>query len=216
MEADLVHEFFLHALEHLTPRGSLPEAPDPPFPAERGTLRRCDASIEQAHVVVGFLGACIQSPDRYALRVGNSLLSGQGGRLFRRLRDELGLAYAVTSACVEGLDPGYLAGYLATAPENAERARLALLAEFENLARGEIFARELEEARRKLVGSFEISLQENAFQAAQMALDEIYGLSSRSFETFAREVFGIPAEAVSQALGRYVNPLAPTCLVLGP
>jgi zinc protease len=167
-------------------------------------------------VIVGFLGARLQDEERYALRVGNAILSGQGGRLFRRLRDQLGLAYAVSSTCVEGLHHGYIAGYVATAPARAEDAAAELLTEFSRLAAGEIDDAEMERAQRKLVGGFEIALQENAFQAAQMALDDIYGLGYRAFASFADRVFSVRRSDVVAAAQRYLSPERHVRLSLGP
>ncbi|GAB4262633.1 MAG: pitrilysin family protein [Deferrisomatales bacterium] len=216
VDPDLVHEFFARAFESLRPTGELPAEPAPPERPRAPRVRSVDARTEQAHVIVGFLGTDIRSADRYPLRVANGILSGQGGRLFRRLRDELGLAYAVNSTCVEGLDPGYLAGYVATDPGRAERARDELLREFERLAAGELSLGDVEQARRKLVGSFEIAQQENAFQAAQMSLDEIYDLGYRAYERYAERLLSVTPADVIEACRRYVLPESCVCLMLGP
>ncbi len=216
VEPDRVFEFLERALVELEPCGNLAEEPAPPRPPREPVVRREPAGLEQAHVVVGFLGARIQDPHRYALRVLNAVLTGQGGRLFRRLRDEMGLAYAVTSTCVEGLDPGYLAGYIATSPENVQQAREGLLDEITRLAAAPPSGEELEQAKRKLVGSFEIALQENQMQATQMALDEIYGLGYRGHEAFAKRVMAVTPDDVAEAARRHLRPEASVTLVLGP
>jgi zinc protease len=216
VDPDLVHEFFEHALEHLDSHLPRPPPPQSPTPPEQPRLLRVEMPIEQAHVVAGFLGARITDPDRFALRIANGLLSGQGGRLFRRLRDDMGLAYAVASSCVEGLDRGYIAAYIATRPEAAETARDGLLTEFARLAGGELADEEVEDAKRKLVGGFEIGLQENAFQAAQMALDEIYGLGCRSFEAWAASVLAVSRADVIEAARRYFDRDRYACVILGP
>lgn len=212
---DRVIEFWERALEEVTPAEAVPPDPTSPRPPARAVHREA-SPFEQSHVVVGFLGARITDPDRHALRVIDALLNGQGGRLFRRLRDERGLAYAVTSVCVEGLDPGYLAGYIATAPDRAEEAREGILAEMVRLAEEPPDRDELERARRKLVGAFEIALQSNQVQATQMALDEIYGLGHRHLEAFADRIFAVDARAVQEAARRYLRPEHCVSVVLGP
>ncbi|MHB8763043.1 MAG: M16 family metallopeptidase [Deferrisomatales bacterium] len=216
VDPDLVHEFFRRALGELSPAGALPPEPAPPRPPSREVRRRETAPIEQAHLVSGFLGASLRDDDRHALRVANALLSGQGGRLFRALRDEQGLAYAVSSVSTEGLDAGYLAGYIATAPDRAGAARSGLLAEFARLASEEPGADEVAEAQRKLVGTYEIALQENAVQAAQLALDEVYGLGHRGFAAYARDLFAVTPAQVLAAARRYFRPGACVSLTLGP
>ena len=51
---------------------------------------------EQAHIIVGMRGISLHHPDRYALRVLESILASQGGRLFVELREKQSLAYTVT------------------------------------------------------------------------------------------------------------------------
>src|SRR5262249_8532869 len=77
---------------------------------------------QQSHMVVGFPGTTIDDPDRYALEVLSTVLSGQGGRLFVELRDKQGLAYRVNAFSLEGIDPGYFAVYIATSHENLDAA----------------------------------------------------------------------------------------------
>ncbi|MGI9553827.1 MAG: M16 family metallopeptidase, partial [Thermodesulfobacteriota bacterium] len=51
----------------------------------------------QIHIILGFQGPTIYDKDYYAFEVLNSILAGQGGRLFLELRDKKSLAYTVTS-----------------------------------------------------------------------------------------------------------------------
>lgn len=216
VDPEAVIDFFQTSLSHLGGAGKLPAEPARPITHRRPVHTRATLPVEQTHVVVGFLGTTVRSSDRCALRVAHSLLSGQGGRLFRRLRDELGLAYSVESTCVEGLHPGYVAAHAATSPNRAELARECLLAEFARIAAGDFTQREFDDARRKLVGGFEISLQENAFQAAQLALDEIYGLGHRGLESYPGDILAVSPQEVTAAARSYFDPHGHVSAVVGP
>lgn len=216
VDAGQVCDFFERALEVLAPRPQAAIDPAPPPRLEAPRVREATWTAEQAHVAVGFPGTRLGSPDRAPVQVLTAALAGQGGRFFRRLREERALAYAVDCSSVEGLDPGYLAGYAATAPDRIDEARDCLLAEFALVAREGITAEELAQAQRKLVGGFELALQENATQAAQMALDEVYGLGHRSFETYARRIFAVTGADLHEAARRYLRPEAWACVVLRP
>ncbi len=215
VDPDRLAAFLAHDLERLAPRDPAPAVGPPPAAVRAPRRRTRHAATEQAHVVVGFLGADVLSADRPALKVLNGILSGQGGRLFVRLRDHLGLAYSVSSTALEGLHSGYLATYAATDPERADQARDELLAECARLAAAPPDPAELERAKRKIVGSFEISLQESAFQAAQLALDEVYGAGFRSLADFARRVLAVDADALADVASRYLG-APPVCAVVGP
>lgn len=159
---------------------------------------------EQTHIVCGWLGTTLHSEDRLAMKIVNAMLSGQGGRLFVKLRDELALAYSVTSTNVEGLDRGYIAGYIATSPERAEEAREALVNVMAGLAEGSLKADEVTKAKQRLAGGYELALQENGFRAAQMALDEIYGLDWLDCKRHASRILSVPKKAVEEAARRYL------------
>ncbi|MEJ7602615.1 MAG: pitrilysin family protein [Kofleriaceae bacterium] len=88
----------------------------PPAPVgAREVYRYLDRA--QAHLVVGFPGATLAAPDRFALEILVAILGGQGGRLFSELREKRGLVYRISAHSIEGVDPGFVAVYLACAPE---------------------------------------------------------------------------------------------------
>ncbi|RUM89030.1 MAG: insulinase family protein, partial [Thermodesulfatator sp.] len=91
-----------------------PPAPEPVTAPKMVSLHR---ERQQEHIVLGFMGPGLTSPDRYPLEVLNAILSGQGGRLFTDLRDKKSLAYSVTSFTGFGIDYGSIASYIACAPE---------------------------------------------------------------------------------------------------
>ena len=58
---------------------------------------------EQTHILVGGLGTKITAEDRHALRLLQTILGGQSGRLFIELREKKSLAYTVAPLSMEGL-----------------------------------------------------------------------------------------------------------------
>src|SRR5262249_40029213 len=96
------------------PADQAPAVPtlDEPMHAPRRAERVLNK--QQAHLVIGFPGTTLGDPDRFALEVMATVLSGQGGRLFVELREKRGLAYRVSAFTLEALDPGYFAVYVAT------------------------------------------------------------------------------------------------------
>jgi len=176
---------------------------EPPPSAPREAVKRLDR--RQAHVVVGFRGSALDSPDRFALEVLSAVLSGQGGRLFLELRDRRSMAYSVTCAASEGLDPGYFAVYLGTAPEKVPEARTAVVHELQRLRAEPPTVEELERSRRYLVGVREIGLQRSGARAAVMAYDEAYGLGAQAHLRYPERILGVRREDVLAAARRYVD-----------
>jgi zinc protease len=159
----------------------------------------------QAHLVIGFPGATVDASDRFALEVLVTVLGGQGGRLFGELRDKQGLAYRVSAHSVEGVDPGFVAVYLACAPEKLEAALGAVRAELARARRDGITADELERARNYLLGSHQIAMQRRSAIANAMAYHEAYGLGWQSWASYDAAIRGVTAEEVAAAARKYLR-----------
>jgi len=195
---------------------SPPRVPqEPPLTSVR-LVRKDNPNKQQAHVVLGFPGTRIGHPDQYPLEVLDTILSGQGGRLFRKLRDQEGLAYTVTSFSRVGLDPGYFGTYIATSPRNLQRAIEGLQRELERVSRQEVTREELERAKRYIVGTYEIGLQTHAAQAMTMALDERYGLGFDYGKRYIQRIQKVTAEDVLRVAKAYIDLDRYVLVVVGP
>ncbi|PYK36987.1 MAG: hypothetical protein DME60_13025, partial [Verrucomicrobia bacterium] len=80
----------------------------------------------QGVIMVGYRGADIFSPDRYALELIDEASSDLGSRFFVRIREQMGLAYYVGASQMQGLVPGLFAFYLGTDPQKIEPVKTAL------------------------------------------------------------------------------------------
>jgi zinc protease len=160
---------------------------------------------EQAHFVLGFLGVSFHHPDSYALTVLNAALSGQGGRLFRELRDKESLAYALDFMAYPNLDPGFIGVYMGTHPNKLETAIEAVLRELEKVKEEGLIEEEMDRAKKYLIGNFEIGLQTNGAQANQMSLDELYGFGFDHYQKYPQEIQKVTKEDVNRVAKQYFN-----------
>ncbi|MDQ3365400.1 MAG: insulinase family protein [Myxococcota bacterium] len=159
----------------------------------------------QAHLVVGFPGATVDAPDRFALEVLVSILGGQGGRLFAELREKRALAYRVSAHSVEGVDAGFVAVYLSCAPEKLGEAVVSIRAELERVRVDGITAGELERARSYLIGSHEIAMQRRAAVANALAYHDAYGLGWQTWSRYADTIRAITPADVAAAAATYLR-----------
>jgi zinc protease len=160
---------------------------------------------EQAHFVLGFLGVSFHHPDSYALTVLNAALSGQGGRLFRELRDKESLAYALDFMAYPNLDPGFIGVYMGTHPNKLETAIEAVLRELEKVKVEGVTEEEMDRAKKYLIGNFEIGLQTNGAQANQMSMDELYGFGFDHYQKYPQEIQKVTKEDVNRVAKQYFN-----------
>lgn len=173
------------------------------FPSSKEIEERVDKN--QAHLVLGFLGTPLRNEDRYPLAVLDAILSGQGGRLFGELRDKQSLGYVVTSVFHTLFDSGYFALYIGTSPEKVDAALEGMKREIERLLKEGVTDGEVQRARRYLIGSHEIALQSKSSQAADLALNERYGLGWNYSEIFPQKIESVTREKVEAVAKRYLD-----------
>jgi zinc protease len=161
---------------------------------------------EQVHLVIGFLGAALDSSDRYALEVLETVLSGQSGRLFAELRDKQSLAYSLSSFSLLGLDTGAFGIYIGTSPDKMEQAKTAIWQQLDKVREEKITDEELARARNILISQYELNLQTHSAQALEMALNETYELGQDFGNRYIREIEQVDGEAVLEVANKYILP----------
>jgi zinc protease len=153
-----------------------------------------ESKKEQSHVIMGVRGLTITDKERYTLEVIQSILSGQGGRLFIELRDKNSLAYSVAPMRMEGLETGYFGAYIGCSPEKVKKAISMLKVEFQKLIDTTVPELELLRAQRYIVGRHDIDLQRKSAISNSILFDRIYGLDPREGLDVADKYFAVKAE----------------------
>jgi zinc protease len=162
-------------------------------------------SRAQAHVVLGFMGSTLSSKDRYSLEILMAVLAGQGGRLFVELRDQLSLAYSVSGLSLEGIEPGYIAVYIACDPKRVTEAVAQIKKQLQRISKDLITAKELSRAKRYLIGIQAISLQRASARAASLAFNELYGLGYLSYRDYPDRVQSVSREDVRRVARKFLT-----------
>lgn len=171
---------------------------------------------QQAHLAMGFPGTRITAEDRHAMEVLNTILAGQGGRLFTKLRDKLSLAYTVTSIAVEGLEPGLFATYIGTSPDKLQTAFDAMMSELELIRSKPPTKDEITRARRHLIASHAIDLQSPGARASTYTLNELYELGYRADKHYAKNITAVSARQVRDTAEQYLQPAHAVLTLLRP
>jgi zinc protease len=182
------------------------EIPAPELPDLDGVEDvRFDMDRAQSLVLVGFRGASFAGGERHVLTLLSSVLSGENGRLYQAIRNELGLSYALGAFSVPGIEPGFIAAYVATDSERLKETARVLLRELQKVRRGTISEQEVSLARASLIGRHAMSLQSPGVLAQKMALDEIYGIGYDAFAGYEQELSGIMRKDVMRAAQEYID-----------
>ena len=144
-------------LGHLKGKKSDWRAPDaaPQFTPATAYVEK---PIEQVNLVLGVPGYSQLSDDKYKLSILDNVLGGSmSSRLFQEIREKRGLAYSVGSFAQSFREGGYFAVYAGTGAKTATQVIDLVKAEFENVRKNNITAKELDRAKNQFRGSIVMS-----------------------------------------------------------
>jgi predicted Zn-dependent peptidase len=138
---------------------------------------------EQAHLVYGGEALTRGDERRFAFGLLNHVLgSGMSSRLFREIREERGLAYAVYSFRMPYADSGAYGIYVGTTPRQTAQV-LNLVAEgLAKLALEGVTPEELERAQGNMKGSLALSMEETNSRMIRLGRHELTGVPHLSLD----------------------------------
>jgi predicted Zn-dependent peptidase len=163
-----------------------------------------ERDFRQTHIYVGLPGPASKDEDRYALGVTNAILGdGTSSRLFRSIREDRGLAYAIGSAVTRYTDGGVWLMYAATAPTVAPTVTELVLEELRRLRVSPIQDDEIDLAKARLRGSFILGLEANANRATRLGTAAIADVQIRSPDDVLAKLDAVSAEDIARVIGRF-------------
>ena len=157
----------------------VPTAPavDVPQPTW-GADKRLPLSLpgrQQAHLLLAFHAVPLDHPDAPALMLLESVLSGQSGPLFNKLRDEQGLGYTVTAFYRSLPEAGFMAFYIGTTPRNLDVARQGFSGIIKDIKTDLLPAELLAKGLNRMEGSYYRGRQSLGARADEAASERLLG-----------------------------------------
>ena len=147
----------------------------------------------------------------------NTLLGGgMSSRLFQRVREEMGLAYAVYSFQSFHADSGMHGVYVATAPESASAALDAIRHELQQVVDDGLPADEVAMGRQQLKGQVTLSLESVSSRMYRAASVELYDEPYRTLDEVLALIDAVTVDDVTRVARAYFDPARMTVVSLGP
>lgn len=172
---------------------------------------------EQAHLAFSFSGLSRRDPDRFVLRLLNTILGeGMRSRLFQEVRERLGLAYTVDSYTTSLQDTGALGIYAGVSVDRTTEAIQAILAELDRLRQEPVPEDELARAKEFVRGRLALSLEDSFAQAAWYARQELLGPDVLEPEDVVARTEAVQAADIQRIAGFVFQPSRLNLAVVGP
>jgi zinc protease len=201
------------------PQGKCPALPlvEEVPPLSGPSEQRIDFESAQAHVLVGQPGIKRNSPDYFALLVGNHILGGGGftARLTEEVREKRGLTYGIYSSFAPGLHAGAFTISLQTRPDQAQQALDILRAELQRFVADGPTEKELQAAKDNLIGGFALRIDTNRKLLDNVANIAWNDLPLDYLTTWTEQVRRITTGDIRQAFARTLQPQSMATVVLG-
>lgn len=156
------------------PTASAVDVPQPTWGADK----RLPLSLpgrQQAHLLLAFHAVPLDHPDAPALMLLESVLSGQSGLLFNKLRDEQGLGYTVTAFYRSLPEAGFMAFYIGTTPRNLDVARKGFSGIIKDIKTDLLPAELLAKGLNRMEGSYYRGRQSLGARADEAASERLLG-----------------------------------------
>jgi predicted Zn-dependent peptidase len=158
-------------------------------PAPTSTVALRPRETEQAHLVLGATGLRRDDKRRFAhLVVDHVLGSGMSSRLFREIREQRGLAYAVHSFRMPFAETGAFAVYVGTTPHQAAEVLQLVRSELDLLMADGLTPDELARAKGHVKGSLALSMEDPASRMNRLGRHELTGIEHLTVDEIVERV----------------------------
>ena len=176
--------------------------------AEHPEVRVTRRDTEQAHLVFGTYGLRRDDERRWALTVVDHVLGGgMSSRLFREIREQRGLAYAVHGFRMPFADSGAVAIYVGTTPTQTSEVLKLVRSELDKLMQEGITPEELERAKGHVAGALALSLEDSGSRMNRLGRNELTGIEHLSVDDIVAKVESVDLDqALEVARSVYAGP----------
>jgi predicted Zn-dependent peptidase len=172
-------------------------------PAEiQPTVALTPRDTEQAHLVIGGPGLDRSDERRWAFEVLNHVMgSGMSSRLFREVREERGLAYAIYGFKLAYADNGAWGVHVGTTPNQTDTAMTVIRDELAKVVDEGITPEELERAKGSMRGGLALSLEDSNSRMVRLGRDELAGMPHLSVDERLEKLEGVDLDHVKAVAG---------------
>lgn len=189
-------------------KGQVPATTIPgiPEPANARILLVDRPGSVQTVLQLGNLGIERNSPDYFPLLLANRVLGGgPAARLFLNLREDKGYTYGAYSNFGGTKFRGTWVSSSEVRTDVTEGAMKEFMYELKRLRDDKVTAEELDNAKRAIVGSFALSLEQPQSLLQNIITQKLYDLPASYWDTYPQRVAAVTADDIQRVAQKYID-----------
>ena len=176
-----------------------------------------ERDIAQIHFCLAFPGPTVADKRRYTFDVLSSALGGGStSRLFQRIREDEGLAYAIYSFHSSYFTSGMFGVYAAVAPEKLEQTLGLVFEEIRKFRDEPLSREELDSNREHLKGSMLMALESTSSRMTRMAKSMMYYNRLQSIQEIIGLLDAVTVDDIHAVAQDLFRPERCAMVLLGP
>ena len=193
------------------------QLPQPARPKGRRIIAVNRPDLTQSQLRVGLLGIKRKDADYIPFTVMNYIFGGGGfsSRLMQRIRAERGYTYGIGSAFQAGRITGPFIISTFTPTATTVPVIEEILTVMEEFIREGVQARELEEAKRFLIGSFPLRLETPGQMAGELLKLELYDIPFDYLSSYPAAIGKVTLDEINSLASAYLLPEALILVAVG-
>lgn len=214
---NLEHDDLVALASRLEANGTAGGPVDPVVPPNDGRLEVFEKDTEQYHLVVATPGIDRSDERRFALAVLDSILGGStSSRLFRKVREERGLAYSVGTYAEQYRETGLFAIHTGTRGENLAEVCEILATEMRRIAREQPSEEEIERSKELVKGRIVLAEESNAARMARIGRAALHDLPILTLDEMIEKVDAVDGPALVELAAQILGSGRPSASCVGP
>lgn len=160
----------------------------------------------QTVLQLGNVGIERTNPDYFSVLVMNQIFGGgPQARLFMNLREDKGYTYGAYSGFGGSKFPGTVQASSSVRTDVTEGALKEFMYEIKRIRDEKVPAEELENAKRSIIGSFALSLEQPQALLSNIVTQKLYGFPVSYWDDYPQQVSKITVDDVQRAAQKYLD-----------
>ncbi len=176
-------------------------------PVQKGLFKYVyKPTLSQLHVAMGTKGVKFESDEKYSLLLLSAIIgSGMSSRLFRILREDMGIVYEIYSFLESFFDSGIFGLYFICDAKNFEKAMKAIKSELKNIIDNGINDEEIQKVKTQIISSSLISFDTLSGRMRFLARSMLYHEKITYLDESIEKIRSIDKDQLMRTAKKYCN-----------